>query len=105
MRLARDASNGSCLDCSQAVLGRVQNELAAVPQVELLINAIDVVADRFRRDGVFPRDLLRTETGRDADQDLAFAWTQCTRARLSRSPDRREDAFDEQRIEIEAGLT
>src|ERR1700686_1331986 len=62
----------------QTVLRRVEDELSPMPEVELLIHVVHVVADRLGRDGARTSDLLGAPAARNEVQDLPL--TQAERA-------------------------
>src|SRR3989442_3015910 len=45
-------------------------------QVELLIDVVDMVADRLRRDGVLSGDFLGPAAPGNADHDVALTWAE-----------------------------
>src|SRR5207245_1620795 len=49
-----------------------KNQLPTVPQLQLLVDVVDVIADGLGCDGMLPTDFLAAPAGRHAHQDVAL---------------------------------
>src|SRR5690348_1470490 len=57
----------------QTVLGGVQHQLSAMPEVQLLVDVVDVIADRFWSDRKLPGHFLAAAPAGNPNQDVVLS--------------------------------